>query len=51
MGWLIALAVLVYKMEYPNDYTMREILGYIAAAHGGFWTMAGDGKLRLAQLL
>lgn len=39
-----------YKMEYPNDYTMREILGYIAAAHGGFWTMAGDGKLRLAQL-
>lgn len=39
-----------YKVEYPNDYTMREILGYIAAAHGGCWIITPAGKLRLVTL-
>lgn len=39
-----------YTVEYPNDYTMREILGYIAAAHGGCWIMTPAGKLRLVTL-
>lgn len=39
-----------YMVEYPNDYTMREILGYIGAAHGGNWTMTPTGRLRLVTL-
>lgn len=39
-----------YMVEYPNDYTMREILGYIAAAHGGCWIITPAGKLRLVVL-
>lgn len=39
-----------YKVEYPNDYTMQEILGFIAAANCGNWIMTGDGKLLLVPL-
>lgn len=39
-----------YMVEYPNDYTMREVLGFIAAANGGSWTMTDAGKLRLVPL-
>lgn len=39
-----------YQVEYPNDLTMREILGFIGAAHGGNWTMTPTGKLRLVVL-
>lgn len=39
-----------YSVEYPNDLTMREILGYIAAAHGGCWAISPAGKLRLITL-
>ena len=39
-----------YMVEYPNDYTMREILGYIAAAHGGCWIITPAGKMRLVTL-
>ena len=39
-----------YKVEYPNDSTMREILGYIASSHGGNWVMTGEGKLLLNPL-
>lgn len=39
-----------YTIDYPNDYTMREILGYIAAAHGGNWTITPTGRLRLVTL-
>lgn len=28
-----------YDVEFPNDMTEREILGYIAAAHGANWVM------------
>lgn len=39
-----------YSVEYPNDLTMREVLGYIAAAHGACWTMTDAGKLRMVKI-
>ena len=39
-----------YMVEYPNDYTMREILQYIAAAHAGNWCITPENKLRLIPL-
>lgn len=39
-----------YRMEYPNDYTMREVLGYIAAAHGANWIVTDGGRLRMVGL-
>ena len=37
-------------VDFPNDYTMREVLGHIAAAQGGNWYFTDDGKLRLLPL-
>lgn len=39
-----------YQVEYPNDLTMREVLGYIAVAHCGNWCITPDNKLRLIPL-
>lgn len=39
-----------YMVEFPNDYTMREVLGYIAVAHCGNWCITPDNKLRLIPL-
>ena len=39
-----------YMVDYPNDLTMREILGYIAAAHAGNWIITDAGALRLVGL-
>ncbi len=40
-----------YTVDYPaNGYTLREVLGYIAAAHGGNWFATAEGKLLLAPL-
>lgn len=39
-----------YRVEYPNDLTMREVLMNIAAAHGGNWRMTVDGKLMLVPM-
>ena len=36
-----------YRVEYPNDLTMREVLCYIAACHGGNWSITETGKLLL----
>ena len=36
-----------YRVEYPNDYTMREVLGFIAAAHGGNFIITDEGRLLL----
>jgi len=37
-----------YKVSYPNDdMLISEVLGMIAAAHGGNWIMTETGKLRL----
>lgn len=41
-----------YTIDYPaNEYTIRDELRYIAAAHGGNWIMTGEGKLLLVPLL
>lgn len=41
-----------YTIDYPaNDYTIRDELRFIAAAHGGNWIMTDEGKLLLVSLL
>jgi len=39
-----------YVVDYPSDYTMREVLGYIAAAHAGNWCITPANALRLVPL-
>lgn len=39
-----------YALGYPNDYTMREVLGYIAAAHAANWIITDAGELRMVGL-
>lgn len=39
-----------YMVQYPNDLTMREVLGYIGVAHAGCWTITPDNKLRLIPI-
>lgn len=40
-----------YTIDYPaNDYTIRNELEYIAAAHGGNWIITYEGKLYLVPL-
>lgn len=40
-----------YTIDYPaNDYTLRDVLGYIAAAHAGNWIITTEGKLLLVPL-
>ena len=38
------------KAGYPLEYTMREVLGYIASAHAGNWIITDAGELRLVGL-
>lgn len=41
-----------YTIDYPaNDYTIRNELEFIAAAHGGNFVMTDVGKLRLVPLI
>lgn len=41
----------LYTIDYPaNDYTIRDILRYIAAANGGNWIITSEGKLLLVPL-
>lgn len=40
-----------YTIDYPaNDYTLRDVLGYIAAAHGGNWVITANDQLLLVPL-
>ena len=39
-----------YIVQYPGEYSMREVLGYIAAMYGGNFVMNDDGELDLIQL-
>lgn len=40
-----------YSIDYPaNEYTVRDILRYIAAAHGGNWIITAGNKLLLVPL-
>lgn len=40
-----------YIIPFPLGYTMREILGFIAASYVGSFIMSDEGKLRLVSLL
>ena len=41
-----------YTIDYPaNDYTLRDELRFIAAAHAGNWVVTGEGQLLLVPLL
>lgn len=40
-----------YMLDYPaNDYTLRDILRYVAAANAGNWIMSDTGQLWLVSL-
>ena len=40
-----------YTVSYPaNEYTLRDVLRFIAAAHGGNWIMSDIGELWLVPL-
>lgn len=40
-----------YTIDYPaNDYTIRQEMQFIAAAHCGNWIVTGEGKLLLVPL-
>lgn len=41
-----------YTIDYPaNEITVRDVLCYIAAAHGGNWIITRDDKLLLVPLI
>lgn len=41
-----------YTIDYPaNEWTIRNELCFIAAAHGGNWVMTDSGKLRLISIM
>lgn len=41
-----------YTVDYPaNEITLRDVLGYIAAAHGGNWIITREDKLLLVPLV
>lgn len=40
-----------YTIDYPaNEWTLRDVLGFIGAAHGGNWIITNEGKLLLVPL-
>lgn len=39
-----------FKVEYPNDLTMREVLMNIAVAHTGNWRITAEGTLLLVLM-
>ena len=39
-----------YEIPYPDGYSCREVLGYIAAVYAGNFIMSDTGKLRLIVL-
>lgn len=39
-----------YQVAYPTDYTMQQVMEFIAACHGGNWIITQENKLRLVPL-
>ena len=40
-----------YGIDHPaNDWTLRDVLGFIGAAHAGNWIITAEGKLLLIPL-
>lgn len=46
----ISLMANGYPIQYPGEYTCREVLGYIAAMYAGCFVMSDQGELRLVTL-
>lgn len=40
-----------YIVTYPEGKTMQEVMGYIAACHGGNWIISDENLLRLVPLV
>lgn len=40
-----------YQVAYPTNYTMQQVLEFIAACHGGNWVITPENKLRLIPLV
>lgn len=40
-----------YQVAYPTNYTMQQVLEFIAACHGGNWIITPENKLRLIPLV
>lgn len=45
-----ALMTWGYRIQYPAEYSCREVLGYIAAMYAGCFVMSDLGELRLVAL-
>lgn len=39
-----------YMVQYPSEYSQREVLGFLAAMYAGNFVMSDNGELRLIQL-
>lgn len=39
-----------YMVQYPAEYSQREVLGFLAAMYAGTFVMSDNGELRLIQL-
>ena len=39
-----------YKVQYPSEYSQREVLGFLAAMYAGTFVMSDNGELRLIQM-
>lgn len=39
-----------YMVQYPIEYSQREVLGFIAAMYAGSFVMSDNGELRLIQM-
>ena len=39
-----------YKVPYPSNLTMADVLGYIAGCHFGNWIITEDNKLKLVPI-
>lgn len=39
-----------YEVQYPAEYSQREVLGFLAAMYAGCFVMSDTGELRLVQL-
>ena len=39
-----------YKVQYPSEYSQREVLGFLAAMYAGSFVMSDTGELRLVQM-
>ncbi|MDO4381428.1 MAG: hypothetical protein Q4D20_11225, partial [Clostridia bacterium] len=40
-----------YQVDYPTNYTMTQILGFIGACNGGNWVITPENKLRLIPIV